>query len=121
MAAGVATLTALAEPGVYERLEARAAQVEDSLLGAAAKAAVPVTINRVGAMLTMFFSAGPVDSFAAAMRADTDRYARYFRHMLERGVYLAPSQFESVMISLALTDTDFERASAAATEFFTAV
>jgi len=121
MAAGVATLTALAEPGVYERLEARAAQVEDSLLGAAAKAAVPVTINRVGAMLTMFFSAGPVDSFAAAMRADTDRYARYFRHMLERGVYLAPSQFESVMISLALTDIDFERASAAATEFFTAV
>ena len=121
MAAGVATLTALAEPGVYERLEARAAQVEDSLLGAAAKAAVPVTINRVGAMLTMFFSAGPVDSFAAAMRADTDRYARYFRHMLERGVYLAPAQFESVMISLALTDIDFERASAAATEFFTAV
>jgi len=120
MAAGVATLTALAEPGVYERLEARAAQVEDSLLGAAAKAAVPVTINRVGAMLTMFFSAGPVDSFAAAMRADTDRYARYFRHMLARGVYLAPSQFESVMISLALTDTDFERASAAATEFFAA-
>ena len=121
MAAGVATLTALAEPGVYERLEARAAQVEDSLLGAAAKAAVPVTINRVGAMLTMFFSAGPVDSFAAAMRADTDLYARYFRHMLARGVYLAPSQFESVMISLALTDIDFERASAAATEFFTAV
>jgi glutamate-1-semialdehyde 2,1-aminomutase len=120
MAAGVATLTALAEPGVYERLEARAAQVEDSLLGAAAKAGVPVTINRVGAMLTMFFCAGPVDSFAAAMRADTDRYARYFRHMLARGVYLAPSQFESVMISLALTDTDFERASAAATEFFAA-
>jgi len=121
MAAGVATLTALAEPGVYERLEARAAQVEAGLLAAAAAADVPVAVNRVGAMLTMFFCTAPVDSFTAAMRADTDRYARYFRHMLERGVYLAPSQFESVMISLALTDTDFERASAAATEFFTAV
>ena len=121
MAAGIGTLTALGELGVYERLEARAAQVEAGLREAAGAAGVPVTVNRVGAMLTMFFSEGPVDSFAAAMRADTDRYGRYFRAMLEGGVYLAPSQFESVMVSLALTDADLEQAQAAAAAAFAAL
>jgi glutamate-1-semialdehyde 2,1-aminomutase len=121
MAAGIGTLTALGELGVYERLETRAAQVEAGLREAAGAAGVPMTVNRVGAMLTMFFTAGPVDSFAAAMRADTDRYGRYFRAMLASGVYLAPSQFESVMVSLALTDADVEQARAAAAAAFAAL
>ena len=116
MAAGVATLRALDEAGVYERLEALGAQVEAGLRDAAAEAGVPVAINRVGAMLTMFFCEGPVASFAGAKRADTGWYGRYFRAMLERGVYLAPSQFEAVMVSLALTDADLERARTAAAE-----
>ncbi len=118
MAAGIATLKVLAEVGVYEELEARAVQLCQGLVEAALGAGVPATLNRVGAMMTLFFREGPVTDFADAKRADTDLYARYFRHMLEHGVYLAPSQFESVMVSLALTDADVAVATAAARSFF---
>ncbi|RPI29704.1 MAG: glutamate-1-semialdehyde-2,1-aminomutase [Actinomycetota bacterium] len=118
MAAGAATLGVLSEPGVYESLEALAARLESGLRAAAGE--TPVTINRVGAMLTMFFCEGPVASWADAKRADTAAYARYHRHMLEHGVYLAPSQFEAAMVSLALTDDDLRRAQEAAAAFFAA-
>jgi glutamate-1-semialdehyde 2,1-aminomutase len=118
MAAGVATLRVLSEPGTYERLEALGARVQQTLGAAASAAGRAVTINRVGPMLTMFFCEGPVRSFADAKAADTGAYAAYWRHMLERGVYLAPSQFESAMISLALTDADLEAAAAAANDWF---
>ena len=118
MAAGAATLRVLAEPNVYERLEASGARVEESLRAAASAAGRAVTINRVGPMLTMFFCEGPVRSFAEARGADTAAYASYWRHMLERGVYLAPSQFEAAMISLALTDADLEFAADAAGDWF---
>jgi glutamate-1-semialdehyde 2,1-aminomutase len=117
MAAGAATLGVLSEPGVYEGLEALAAGVERGLREAAGD--TPVTINRVGAMLTMFFCEGPVASWGDAKRADTAAFARYHRHMLEHGVYLAPSQFEAAMVSLALTDADLDRAKGAAASFFT--
>jgi glutamate-1-semialdehyde 2,1-aminomutase len=118
MAAGIATLQALAEPGVYERLEARAEQVCQGLVEAALGADVPTTLNRVGAMMTLFFCPGPVNGFTDVKKADTALYGRYWRHMLEHGVYLAPSQFESTMVSLALTDADVALAAAAATSFF---
>jgi glutamate-1-semialdehyde 2,1-aminomutase len=118
MAAGSATLRVLAEPGVYERLEARAQQVCQGLVAAAVGAGVPTTLNRVGAMMTLFFCEGPVTGFADAGRADTALYGRYWRHMLEHGVYLAPSLFESAMISLALTDADVALATDAAASFF---
>lgn len=118
MAAGLATLRVLQRPGSYERLEELAARFAEGLEKAAAQGAMPVTLNRVGAMLTLFFCDGPVTNFTAAKKADTGAYARYWRHMLEAGVYLAPSQFESTMISLALSESDIERASAAATAFF---
>jgi glutamate-1-semialdehyde 2,1-aminomutase len=121
MAAGAATLRVLAEPNVYERLEALGARVEENLRAAADAAGRAVTVNRVGPMLTMFFREGPVRSFADAKTADTTAYADYWRHMLERGVYLAPSQFEAAMISLALTDDDLERAAAAASDWFAGV
>jgi glutamate-1-semialdehyde 2,1-aminomutase len=70
-------------------------------------------------MLTMFFCEGPVHSFADAKAADTAAYAAYWRHMLEAGVYIAPSQFEAAMISLALTDADLEKAADAARGWFT--
>jgi glutamate-1-semialdehyde 2,1-aminomutase len=118
MAAGAATLRVLAEPGVYERLERLARAFADGLTGAASAAGRPFTLNRVGPMMTLFFCEGPVRSFAEAKHADTGQFAAYWRHMLESGVYLAPSQFEATMISLALTDDDIARAVAAATAFF---
>jgi len=120
MAAGIATLRVLGEPGVYEGLEARAEQVCQGIVAAAVDSGVDTTLNRVGPMMTLFFCDGPVHSFADARRADTELYARYWRHMLEHGVYLAPSQFESAMISLALTDADVSRAADAAASFFAA-
>ena len=120
MAAGAATLRVLGEPGVYERLEALASLAADGLTEAVSASGRPFTLNRVGPMLTLFFCDGPVDSFAAAKHADTGVYAAYWRHMLERGVYLAPSQFEAAMISLALSEDDIAKAAEAAAGFFAA-
>ncbi len=70
---------------------------------------MPSTINRVGSMLTGFFTGGPVDSLAGVERADVAQYGRYFHAMLERGVYFAPSQFEAAFVSLAHRDEDIDR------------
>jgi len=111
MAAGLATLALLREPGAYDRLE------ETSAALAAGLEAPDVTVNRVGAMLTAFFHPGPVTSFADAAASDTDRFARFHAHMLAHGVYIAPSQFEALMPSLAHTPEQVERTAAAAAEF----
>jgi glutamate-1-semialdehyde 2,1-aminomutase len=111
MAAGLATLALLREPGAYDRLEATAAGLE------AALSCPGVTVNRVGAMLTGFFHPGPVRSFADAAASDTARFARFHAHMLANGVYLAPSQFEAAMPSLAHTPEQVEQTAAAAAEF----
>jgi glutamate-1-semialdehyde 2,1-aminomutase len=111
MAAGLATLALLREPGAYDRLETTAAALEAGLRHE------DVTVNRVGAMLTAFFHPGPVRSFADAARSDTERFARFHAHMLAHGVYLAPSQFEALMPSLAHTPEQVERTAAAAAEF----
>ena len=73
-------------------------------------ARVPVTVNRVGSMLTAFFTEGPVTDYASAKRADTARYGRYFHAMLARGVFLAPSQFEAAFVSLAHSEADLDHA-----------
>jgi glutamate-1-semialdehyde 2,1-aminomutase len=116
VAAGLATLRALEDPAVYARLEELGARVETAIHEAARAAAVPVTVNRVGSMLTAFFTPGPVTDYASAKRSDTARYARYFHAMLERGVFLAPSQFEAAFVSLAHSDADLAQAAAAAHE-----
>jgi len=118
MAAGVATLGVLSEAGTYERLEAAADAFAEGVRAATAASAVPTTVNQVGAMMTLFFCSGPVTSFAAAKTADTALFAQYWRHMLEQGVYLAPSQFESTMVSLAHSEADIARAGAATRAFF---
>jgi glutamate-1-semialdehyde 2,1-aminomutase len=120
VAAGLATLKALGAGDPYARLEALGARVERGLREAARQAGVPVTINRVGSMLTAFFCEGPVASYADARRADTARYARFFHAMLERGVYVAPSQFEAAFVSLAHSDADLDRAAKAAADAMTA-
>jgi glutamate-1-semialdehyde 2,1-aminomutase len=113
VAAGLATLRALERPGVYERLEALGARLERDIAEAAAAVGVPVTINRVGSMLTVFLTEGPVTDYASAKRGDTARYARYFHAMREGGVFLAPSQFEAAFVSLAHGEAELAAAAQA--------
>jgi glutamate-1-semialdehyde 2,1-aminomutase len=114
--AGVATLTELQKPGTYEHLERLTQRLTDGLAGVFSGAEVPATINRLGSMFTGFFTPGPVHTLSQVEQSDVVRYGKYFHAMLERGVYLAPSQFEAGFISLAHTDQDILRTIAAATE-----
>jgi glutamate-1-semialdehyde 2,1-aminomutase len=106
MAAGLATLRELQPPGFYERLDALSAKLVESVARAAKSAGVSLWLNRVGSMRTPFFVDAPVTDYASARRSDTKLYARFFHAMLERGVYLAPSQFETVFISSAHTERE---------------
>ena len=116
VAAGLTTLRALEDRKVYGRLDALGARLERGLAEAAEKAGVPLAINRVGSMLTAFFCAGPVRDYAGARAADAARYARFFHAMLERGVALAPSQFEAAFVSLAHTEEDIDVAARVAAQ-----
>jgi len=115
MRAGIETLDLLAAPGVYERLEESSARLAAGLEKAAAAAGVTAALNRVGSMLTSFFATGPVTDFASASRSDTARYAAFFHGMLERGVHLAPSQFEAAFVSTAHSDAEIGATLEAAT------
>ncbi len=117
MAAGCAVLDRLAPP-VYATLEARSARLEEGLRRAAREASVTVTVNRVGSMITVFFCAGPVVDYASAKASDTRRFGRFFHAMLERGVYLPPSQFEAAFVSLAHGDAEIDLTVRAASEAF---
>ena len=114
MRAGIETLDILAAPGTYERLDALSARLADGLAAAARAAGVAATVNRVGSMLTGFFTAGPVVDYTTAAASDTKRYARFFHAMLARGVYLAPSQFEAAFVSTAHDEGLVDRTIAAA-------
>jgi glutamate-1-semialdehyde 2,1-aminomutase len=107
MAAGAATIRELARPGFHANLEEKSAGFARELTALAEKY-LPgqTTLNRVGSMMTAFFTSGPVVDFETAMRADTDRYGRHFRQMLGQGVWLAPSQFEAAFISAAQSEAD---------------
>jgi glutamate-1-semialdehyde 2,1-aminomutase len=101
-AAGLAVLPRLRDPAVYEELERRGARLEAGLARFG-------RVQRVGAMATLFMTDGPVRSFEDAQQADTETYAALFRHLLERGVYVAPSQFEAMFLSLAHGDAEIDR------------
>jgi glutamate-1-semialdehyde 2,1-aminomutase len=115
-AAGIATLEALKRPGTYAELERKSRALEEGLREAFASTGVAVTLTRVGSLLTAFFAKGAVTDYASAGRSDSRAYARFFHGMLERGVYLAPSQFEAAFVSLAHTAKDIERTVKAAAE-----
>jgi glutamate-1-semialdehyde 2,1-aminomutase len=121
VAAGLATLKRLADPAVYARLEALGRRLQEGIEGAARTAGVPVTVNRVGSMLTAFFTDRPVTDYASAKQSDTKRYGRFFHAMLERGVFLAPSQFEAAFVSLAHSDADLDAVAAATQESLSAI
>ena len=117
MAAGLAQLTELKEnPHIYGKLEESGAYLEKGLTEAAEAACVDVRINRVGSMLSVFFTDVDVTDFNTACRSDAEKFKRYFNAMLRRGIYLAPSQFESVFISAAHTREDLDKTINAAYE-----
>jgi glutamate-1-semialdehyde 2,1-aminomutase len=114
MAAGSATLRELQKPGVYEDLEAKGARLHAGLASAFARVGLPHTVEHRGSMFGFFLTNERVVDLASAKTSDTALYARLFHAMLERGVYLAPSQFEAGFISLAHDDAALDRTIAAA-------
>ncbi len=109
MAAGYETLTMLSEdPGFYGRLESLSASLSAGIQEIIDRNSLPLTQNRVGSMSTLFFAPTPVRDYATALGADTKRFGVYFREMLARGIYLAPSQFEAGFVSIAHTATDVD-------------
>ena len=119
MRAGIETLRLLEEPGLYERLEDGAKRLEDGLRELATQSGIALQCQRVGSMFTPFFTKNGVFDYRTARAADTDRYARFFRAMLEGGVYLPPSQFEAGFLSDAHSVTDIETTLLAAKNAFT--
>ncbi len=121
MVAGLALIEALKQPGVYDELERLGARLEAGLRAAVEDAGVEACLTRVGSMACMFFTGERVRDWATAATSDTERYARYFRGMLERGIMLAPSQFEATFVGLAHTDADVDAMTSAAAEVLKAL
>jgi len=116
MVAGLALMSELAKPGVYDELERKGARLEAGLRAAVDAAGVDAFLTRVGSMATMFFTAEQVRDWKSASTSDTGRYAAYFRGMLERGIMLAPSQFEATFVGLGHSDEDIDAMTSAAAE-----
>ena len=109
MAAGIATLRELESPRVWEHFETIGERLITGLTNAAARANVPIVCSRLGSMFGMFFHTQPVTDWTGASAANTKRFKRYFRSMLSRGVYLAPSQFEAGFLSTAHGATEVDK------------
>ena len=108
MAAGIAQLRILkSDPAIYENLERRGAMLEKGLRGALT--GIPAQVNRVGSLLTVFFTENPVNSYDAARSSDLEQFRRWYLGLLEQGIYAAPSQFEAMFLCNAHTDEEIER------------
>ncbi|MCQ2560042.1 MAG: glutamate-1-semialdehyde 2,1-aminomutase, partial [Clostridia bacterium] len=119
--AGIATLKLLQQEGFYTQLEAKAKKLAKGLQEAASQANCPAVFHQVGSMLCTFFTSEPVYDYNSAIKSDTQKYAAYFRRMLEEGIYLAPSQFETTFISAALSEADLAEIIRAAQKAFAAL
>ncbi|NJD03335.1 MAG: glutamate-1-semialdehyde-2,1-aminomutase [Ruminiclostridium sp.] len=109
MAAGIATLKILkSNNGIYEDIAAKAQLLEKAYVGTGKKYGIALSVNRVGSLLSAFFTEKPVTDYKSAVKADTKRFAAYFTGMLERGIYMAPSQFEAIFVSNAHSTEDIE-------------
>ncbi|MBA3331458.1 MAG: glutamate-1-semialdehyde 2,1-aminomutase [Actinobacteria bacterium] len=115
-AAGLSVLRRLRDPALYQELERRGARLERGLVEAIGEG--EARMQRVGAMATLFLRRGPVRDYDDAAASDTQRYGALFRHLLERGIYLAPSQFEAMFLSLAHGDEEIDRTVEAVADFF---
>ena len=116
MSAGIAALKQLTKPGLYEEMTQLAQKLVAGLRAELDGLGIPARINAMGPLATVFFTHEPVNNYADAKRSDTKRYARFFREMLDRGVFLAPSQFEAAFVSMAHRSADIDRTLAAARE-----
>ncbi len=116
VAAGTATLALLSNRKLYAQLEEKAERLAAGLACACRESGIPSFVSRVGSMLTLFFTEGPVTDWASAERSDRARYARFFHAMLDRNVFFPPSQFESCFLATAHTDRDIQMTIKAARE-----
>jgi glutamate-1-semialdehyde 2,1-aminomutase len=116
MSAGIATLNELAKPGLYDGVNALAKKLVHGLRNALAGAGIGAQVNSIGSLSTIFFTRDPVTNYAGAKRSDTKLYARYFREMLNRSIFFAPSQFEAAFVSASHTTADIDRTIATAQE-----
>ncbi len=121
MRAGIAALKQLSKTDPYDEMTQLARRLVFGLRSELADAGIAAQINAIGSLATIFFSAGPVRNYADAKRSDTKRYARFFREMLDRGIFLAPSQFEATFISAAHTSADIDSTLGAAHESLRAI
>jgi glutamate-1-semialdehyde 2,1-aminomutase len=122
MAAGYATLRYLCDhKDIYTNLDKAAAAVVAGVAAAAKDAGIAMCHNRVGSMFTWFFTEGPVTDWTSAANSDTEAFGRFFRAMLESGIYLPPSQFEAAFLSTAHTERDVQQTIAAAKQAFATV
>lgn len=123
MAAGIATLKKLQEKKseIYPKLDALSAKLVEGVANAAKDAGVPLTSNRAGSMFTWFFTGDPVTDWESASKCDTQAFGKFFRAMLDSGIYLPPSQFEAAFVSAAHSDEDIDKTIAAAKTAFAAV
>src|ERR1700722_7001331 len=123
MAAGLATLRHLREhkQEIYPRLEKLSGELVDGVAAAAKDAGVPLCHNRVGSMFTWFFTPGPVTDWDSAAKSDTEAFGRFFRSMLDQGVYLPPSQFEAAFLCTAHNEEDIQRTISVANQAFASV
>jgi glutamate-1-semialdehyde 2,1-aminomutase len=122
MAAGYAQLRYLKEhKEIYARLDKLSGELVAGVAAAAKSASVPMTTNRVGSMFTWFFTPGPVTDWESASKSDTEAFGRFFRNMLDGGIYLPPSQYEAAFLSAAHTEEDITKTIAAAKQAFAMV
>ena len=122
MAAGYAQLHYLKEhKNLYQQLEQLGAELVTGVAAAAKGAGVPMTYNRIGSMFTWFFTPGPVTDWNSAAKSDTEAFGRFFRNMLDSGVYLPPSQYEAAFLGAAHTAEDVQKTIAAAKQAFAMV
>jgi glutamate-1-semialdehyde 2,1-aminomutase len=118
MSAGIATLNILRQPGFYKALEEKSRAVADGIAKAAKDSGYPIYSTRVGSMFCVFFSKGEVYDWTTASECDTRTFAKYFLAMLDSGIYLAPSQYETAFVSAAHGDNDIEKTIEAAKKCF---
>jgi glutamate-1-semialdehyde 2,1-aminomutase len=118
VAAGLTTLRKLSAPGLFERIEEQTMRLIDGIGEAADAAGIPTYTTRAGTLGCVFFSNDPVTNYEEAARSDTTRFATWFQALLQRGIYVAPSQFEAIFVSAAHTDSDIDATINAAAQVF---
>ena len=118
MEAGIVTLNLLKQPGIYQQLEERGEHLGQGLARAAMEAGIDTTLNRIGSLMSLFFCSESVTDLDSALKSNQEQFAQYFNLMLNEGIYLAPSQFEALFVSLAHTREDLDQTIKAAGRVF---